>query len=313
MIGRPSLTAPSRRAMAVFMSLSSPDSRSLAINGDEGEREKIVTCPSHIPESAREAWTSSVISTKSGTAKVLTVHSLWCVRMFARWYGRLRFVGDVEDRIADLYAVDLQDFVRARSDLAQSLKEGGDTSAAQRVSSLKKPVLTVWVVNGLARRRAEEVRALIEQDAPQTGEELRAASAARRKLLNGLRAEAQRILEGAGKSASPAALQRVGRALEGAAQSDSVNLLAGTVEKESEPVAHLVATGGIWAETDEVPDSERRQLLEHAERSEQEAEEMTARAVEAEGEARRLADLAARARTQARAAREEAQRAARVR
>jgi len=48
-------------------------------------------------------------------------------------------VGDVEDRIADLYAVDLQDFVRARNQLARSLKEGGDASAAKRVSSLKNP------------------------------------------------------------------------------------------------------------------------------------------------------------------------------
>ena len=222
-------------------------------------------------------------------------------------------MGDVEDRIADLFAVDLKDFVRARNDLARNLKEAGDGPAAARVSSLKKPILTVWVVNGLARRRAEEVRALVDQDAPQTGEELRAASAARKKLLNSLLADAQKILEGAGKRATPAALQRVGRTLEGAAQSDSDNLLAGTVESESEPVAQFVATGGVWAESDEVSDSERRQLLERAERAEQEAEEMTARAVEAEDDARRLADLAARARAGAREAREEVQRAARAR
>ena len=214
-------------------------------------------------------------------------------------------MGDVEDRIADLYAVDLQDFVRARNDLARSLKDGGDASVAKKVSSLKKPVLKVWVVNGLARRRAEEVRALVEQDAPQTGEELRAASAARKKLLNSLLAEAQKILEGAGKSASPAALQRVGRALEGAAQSDSANLLSGTLEAEREPVAQFVATGGVWTERDEVSDSERRELVKRAEHAEQEAEEMTGRAVEAEDEARRLADLAAKgAHTGARSPRE---------
>ena len=220
---------------------------------------------------------------------------------------------DVEGRIADLYAVDLQDFVRARNDLAHSLEEGGDAPAAKRVRSLKKPVLTVWVVNRLARRRPEEVRALIEQDAPQTGEELRAASAARKRLLNSLRGEAQRILEDAGKATSQATLQRVGRTLEGATQSDGANLLSGTLESESEPVAQFVATGGVWAEKDEVSDSERRELLERAERAEQEAGEMTERAVEAEAEARRLADLAARARTRAREARDDAQRAARAR
>lgn len=222
-------------------------------------------------------------------------------------------MGDVEDRITDLYEVDLQNFVRARDELARSLKEDGDASAAKRVSSLKKPVLTVWVVNRLARRRPEEVQALVHQDAPQTGEELRAASAARRKILNSLLAEAQKILEGAGKGSSPAVLQRVGRALEGAAQNDAANLLSGTLESESEPVAQFVSTGAAWAETDDMSDSERRELLRRAEHAEREAEEMTARAVEAEDEARRLADGAARARTRAREAREDAQRAARGR
>ncbi len=222
-------------------------------------------------------------------------------------------MGDVEEQLAALYAVDPKDFVRARNDLARSLKEKGDASAATKVSSLKKPVLTVWVVNCLARRRAEEVRSLVEQEAPQTGEELRAASANRRRLLNTLLAEAQKILEDAGKSASPPALQRVGRALEGAAQSDGANLLAGTVGSESEPVAQFATTVGDWSERDEVSDSERRELVGRAERAEQEAEDLTARAVEAEDEARRLADLAAEARTRARAAREETQRAARTR
>jgi hypothetical protein len=222
-------------------------------------------------------------------------------------------VEDVEERIAGLYATDPGDFVKARNDLARRLAEEGDKAAAAGVKGLKKPPVTVWVVNRLAALKAPEVRALVEQEAPRTGAELRAAAAERRRLVNSLLSEAQGVLEGAGKAASQATLQRVSRALEGAAQSDRANLLAGTVASETEPVAQFAAAGGSATEAlEELPDM-RRELNELAERAEAEAEEATGRALEAEREARRLAELAAEARARARTAREEAQRAGRIR
>jgi hypothetical protein len=223
-------------------------------------------------------------------------------------------VEDVEDRIAALYALDPGDFVKARDELARALAEEGDQASATRVRGLKKPLVTVWVVNRLAALKKDEVRALVEQGDPHSGSELRAAATERRRLLNSLLSEGQKILEGAGKNASPAALQRVGRALEGAAQNDGPNLLAGTVAAESEVVATF-GVAGEWAPPfpEEAPDRDLQELNEVAERAETEAREATEVALEAEAEARRLAEIAAEARARARSARDAAQRAARAR
>jgi hypothetical protein len=222
-------------------------------------------------------------------------------------------VEDVEDRIAALYALDPGDFVKGRDELARALAEEGDKASAARVRGLKKPLVTVWVVNRLAALKRDEVRALVEQGDPHSGSELRAAATERRRLLNSLLSEGQRILEGAGKNASPAALQRVGRALEGAAHNDRANLLAGTVAAESEVVATFGSAEWMPQAPEEVPDKHLQELNEVAEKAEIEAREATESALDAEAEARRLAGIAAEARARARSAREAAQRAARAR
>jgi hypothetical protein len=223
-------------------------------------------------------------------------------------------VEDVEDRIVALYALDPGDFVKGRDELARALAEEGDKASATRVRGLKKPLVTVWVVNRLAALKRDEVRALVEQGDPHTGSEMRAAATERRRLLNSLLAEGQRILEGAGKNASPAALQRVGRALEGAAHNDRANLLAGTVAAESEVVASFGAPDEWMPPApEEAPDKHLQELNEVAERAETEARKATEAALEAEAEARRLAGIAAEARARSRSAREEAHRAARAR
>ena len=57
------------------MSLSSPVSRSLAIRGHPELGENTVTCPADMRDSSTSSWTRSVMSTKSGTAEVVNVHS----------------------------------------------------------------------------------------------------------------------------------------------------------------------------------------------------------------------------------------------
>ena len=62
-------------------------------------------------------------------------------------------------RLAALYAEPLASFTPARDALAKDLKAAGDTEAAARAKSLRKPALAAWVVNLLVRRDAEQVDA----------------------------------------------------------------------------------------------------------------------------------------------------------
>jgi hypothetical protein len=51
----------------------------------------------------------------------------------------------------DLYALPLEEFTAARNELARSLKAAGDADEAARVKKLKKPPVSAWAVNQLAR------------------------------------------------------------------------------------------------------------------------------------------------------------------
>ena len=80
----------------------------------------------------------------------------------------LAVVPDLEAELDDLYAALPADFTRARNDLAQRLKQAGQVEAAERVKQLRKPTVTLWAVNQLARRHPDDVRALLD-----AGEQLR--------------------------------------------------------------------------------------------------------------------------------------------
>ncbi len=85
--------------------------------------------------------------------------------------------------VDDLYAVPREDFVAARDQLAKELTAAGDDDQAKQVKALRKPTVTAWTLNGLARGRPELVAALVDSHrrlrSADTGEVLRAASEAR--------------------------------------------------------------------------------------------------------------------------------------
>ncbi len=62
--------------------------------------------------------------------------------------------------IDELYGVPLEDFVAARDELAKELIAAGDGDEAKRVKSLRKPTVTAWTLNRLARERPELMAAL---------------------------------------------------------------------------------------------------------------------------------------------------------
>ncbi len=125
----------------------------------------------------------------------------------------LAVVPELEAELDELYAAPPEDFIRARNDLAQRLKQAGQADDAARVKQLRKPTVPLWAVNQLARRHPKEVRALLDagdrlraaQQAALRGEtqELRAATDAERKLLRSLTERAAELLRETGHSADP--------------------------------------------------------------------------------------------------------------
>jgi hypothetical protein len=123
-----------------------------------------------------------------------------------------------EEEIDRLYGLPLDEFTRARDDLARRVRKEGDGEAAAGIKQLRKPSLPAWVVNQLSRQRELDVQRLVkagEQLAGAQVEAIRAQSGdaflqARRDqqhALEALAARAKEILAGAGRGA--AALDRV--------------------------------------------------------------------------------------------------------
>jgi hypothetical protein len=79
----------------------------------------------------------------------------------------------VARKAADLYGLPLEEFTKARDELGKELRRAGRKEAADEVKALRKPSVSAWTVNQLARRRPQEIRGLVK-----SGEELRKAQRA---------------------------------------------------------------------------------------------------------------------------------------
>src|SRR5206468_2630741 len=120
-----------------------------------------------------------------------------------------------EEKLLDrLYGSPLEGFVAARDEAARKLRQDGHADVARQVTELRKPTVSAWAVNQLARRHAERLAELLDR-----GERLRtahraavagrgasglaAAGRAERQVVAELVRLAARELEAAGRSASP--------------------------------------------------------------------------------------------------------------
>ncbi|MEV3926549.1 hypothetical protein [Actinomadura coerulea] len=77
---------------------------------------------------------------------------------------------DFSSAADDLYGVPPADFVETRKRLAQEARGEGDAALAKRIGALRRPTLSAWAVNLLARSAADELAGLLD-----VGEEMRAA------------------------------------------------------------------------------------------------------------------------------------------
>jgi len=138
----------------------------------------------------------------------------------------LAAVPDLDAELDELYGLPLEDWTKARNDLAARLKKAHQGEQAEEVRTLRKPSLVAWTINQLARR---EERALAELLA--AGDRLRSAqadalrgrggaaevsraSAAEREAVRRLVTAARELL---GDRASAATLDRVSQTLRAAA------------------------------------------------------------------------------------------------
>jgi hypothetical protein len=130
----------------------------------------------------------------------------------------------------ELFGLPPDEFVAARDDLARRLKREGDAEAAARVKALRRPPLSAWAVNRLAREQAKALDLLLAagerlraaHQAALTGEgaaELRTAAKAEREAVAGLVETALELLREAGHPATEATRDRVAATLHAAAAS----------------------------------------------------------------------------------------------
>ena len=161
------------------------------------------------------------------------------------------------DELAD---VPPHDFVKARDALVARLRQEGDTTAAKAISAMKRPPVTVWAVNRLAREAADTVEELIESadrmKQAQLGHgrtsDLGAAAARHRTVLGKLARKAEAILGGAGLRGTAELLRRIETTLTGAASDKDLNaaLRKGQIEHELAPMGFEVFGGAMPAARD---------------------------------------------------------------
>ena len=130
----------------------------------------------------------------------------------------------------ELFGLPPEEFVAARDDLARRLRREGEAETAKQVKALRRPPLSAWAVNQLARGQGDGLGPLLAagerlraaHQAALAGEgaaELRAAAKAERDAVAGQVRSAMELLGEAGHPTTDATRDRVAATLHAAAAS----------------------------------------------------------------------------------------------
>jgi len=133
-----------------------------------------------------------------------------------------------EQEVERLFGLGPESFVAARNEAARRLRREGDAGAAARVIALRRPSMSAWAVNQLARGRGPELEGLLEVGgrlraahraavAGGGADALRAATRAEREAVAGLLAAAVEVLESTGHATTEATRDRIAATLHAAA------------------------------------------------------------------------------------------------
>ncbi|MBO0691647.1 MAG: hypothetical protein J2P58_02010, partial [Acidimicrobiaceae bacterium] len=128
------------------------------------------------------------------------------------------------DAVADsLYRLAPAEFVAARDAKAAEARAAGNRALAAEIKALRRPTQGAWMVNWLARERADDLGRLLKvgdalrlaQD-QMAGDDLRALSRQRHAVVAALAADARRAAAEAGLAAGDAAIREVEETLSAA-------------------------------------------------------------------------------------------------
>jgi hypothetical protein len=232
----------------------------------------------------------------------------------------LAAVPDLERELDALYALPLNEFTKARNDLAARLKRAHQSDASAAVKSLKKPTNVAWTANHLARVVPDQVASLLEagrrlretQQQALSGEadpdEVAAATSAQRTAVRLLVGSAKRELA---DRATPALLDRLDRTLQASAVDETARDLLGRGRLTDEVTAVGFGPLEVVERRGPSPDDIARAARERLTALRSEARRLSAEARTAEASARDAERAAEVLRTEAAQLRSEADRAAR--
>jgi hypothetical protein len=207
-------------------------------------------------------------------------------------------VAGIDDELDRLYALPLDEFTRERDTLAKQLRSDGRREDAEAIAEARKPVLSAWVVNRLAREREHDVQALVDAavairaGAPGADERFRAT-------VEELVPRARDVLEGEGRRASDTTLREVATTLRAAPVAEPELLTRGRLTQSLETTGFDAMAGAAAGEAPARRTRKRKETrrddtarLDEARTAlataRDEAHELARKAVDAEREARRL-------------------------
>src|SRR5438067_4091981 len=115
----------------------------------------------------------------------------------------------------ELYEIDPREFVAARDRLAKERRAAGDREGATAIRALRRPSVSAWALNQVARHHADAIGELVAaveqvrtaQDQVLAGDDrdlLRDALARRRRALHVVTERARAVVEQSGRSGDAA-------------------------------------------------------------------------------------------------------------
>ncbi|MEU7630893.1 hypothetical protein AB0C34_13040 [Nocardia sp. NPDC049220] len=126
----------------------------------------------------------------------------------------------LEDVAGELYGLTPAQFMAARTARIETAKQAGDKELAAAVGKLRKPTLSAWTTNLLARAAPDDVNALLQLGAALAAAQrelsagqLRDLTAQRQQLVNALAKKASALAAERGHPVSDSVLREVGQTL----------------------------------------------------------------------------------------------------